>query len=689
MQSRIFNSQTLPRQILAMGMDVLCAWLALWLAICLRLDLWALPYSEQSFTYLLAPLLALPIMVKWGLYRAIFRYTGFSAMLTTVQAIALYGVLFGAYVIFVGNPTHVPRSIAVLQPLLFLLLVGGNRAFIRALFAYGESHGTRQQGRLLIYGAGDTGIQTAAAIASARQFTLIGFIDNDPRKIGRSINGLEIWSERNLAQIVQDSAVTDILLAIPSMERSERNAIIQSLRDLAVHVRSVPNMAALTSGMAVVQQFQELDVEDLLGRDPVAPVPALIERNIRQQVVLVTGAGGSIGSELCRQIVQQAPLCLLLLENSEFALYQIDQELRALAATQPQPPTIVALLGDVRDLHRMRQIVRTWQPATIYHAAAYKHVPMVERNPVQGISNNVFGTLTVARTALEAGVPHCILISTDKAVRPTNIMGASKRLAELCLQALASYQPNQQQPNQQQPNCSQPDFALLDANASQMPPTQAAPATTPPAQTAAQQPRTCFSMVRFGNVLGSSGSVVPLFRQQIAHGGPITLTHAEVTRYFMTIPEAAQLVLQAGAMAQGGDVFVLDMGEPVKISELARQMVMLSGFTVRDATHPHGDIALHITGLRPGEKLYEELLIGDNPQPTEHPRIMRAQEASIAWEQLQSHLVQLQAMMQDNNMQGITSLLQQLVSGFRPGPVVDNVALEQSQHSSAPQANSL
>ena len=689
MQSRIFNSQTLPRQILAMGMDVLCAWLALWLAICLRLDLWALPYSEQSFTYLLAPLLALPIMVKWGLYRAIFRYTGFSAMLTTVQAIALYGVLFGAYVIFVGNPTHVPRSIAVLQPLLFLLLVGGNRAFIRALFAYGESHGTRQQGRLLIYGAGDTGIQTAAAIASARQFTLIGFIDNDPRKIGRSINGLEIWSERNLAQIVQDSAVTDILLAIPSMERSERNAIIQSLRDLAVHVRSVPNMAALTSGMAVVQQFQELDVEDLLGRDPVAPVPALIERNIRQQVVLVTGAGGSIGSELCRQIVQQAPLCLLLLENSEFALYQIDQELRALAATQPQPPTIVALLGDVRDLHRMRQIVRTWQPATIYHAAAYKHVPMVERNPVQGISNNVFGTLTVARTALEAGVPHCILISTDKAVRPTNIMGASKRLAELCLQALASYQPNQQQPNQQQPNCSQPDFALLDANASQMPPTQAAPATTPPAQTAAQQPRTCFSMVRFGNVLGSSGSVVPLFRQQIAHGGPITLTHAEVTRYFMTIPEAAQLVLQAGAMAQGGDVFVLDMGEPVKISELARQMVMLSGFTVRDAAHPHGDIALHITGLRPGEKLYEELLIGDNPQPTEHPRIMRAQEASIAWEQLQSHLVQLQAMMQDNNMQGITSLLQQLVSGFRPGPVVDNVALEQSQHSSAPQANSL
>ena len=330
--------------------------------------------------------------------------------------------------------------------------------------------------------------------------------------------------------------------------------------------------------------------------------------------------------------MQQAPLCLLLLENSEFALYQIDQELRALAATQPQPPTIVALLGDVRDLHRMRQIVRTWQPATIYHAAAYKHVPMVERNPAQGISNNVFGTLTVARTALEAGVPHCILISTDKAVRPTNIMGASKRLAELCLQALASYQPNQQQPN-----CSQPDFALLDANASQMPPTQAAPATTPPAQTAAQQPRTCFSMVRFGNVLGSSGSVVPLFRQQIAHGGPITLTHAEVTRYFMTIPEAAQLVLQAGAMAQGGDVFVLDMGEPVKISELARQMVMLSGFTVRDATHPHGDIALHITGLRPGEKLYEELLIGDNPQPTEHHRIMRAQEASIAWEQLQSH----------------------------------------------------
>ena len=678
MQSRIFNSQTLPRQILAMGMDVLCAWLALWLAICLRLDLWALPYSDQSFTYMLAPLLALPIMVKWGLYRAIFRYTGFSAMLTTVQAIAVYGVLFGSYVIFVGNPTHVPRSVGILQPLLFLLLVTGNRAFIRALFTYSDRHDTRQQGRLLIYGAGETGLQTVAAIAKSRQYTLIGFIDNDPRKIGRSINGLEIWPVRDLEKVVRTSAVTDILLAIPSMERSERNAIIQSLCDLSVHVRSVPNMAALTSGMAAVQQFQELDVEDLLGRDPVPPVAALIERNIRQQVVLVTGAGGSIGSELCRQIVQQAPLCLLLLENSEFALYQIEQELRALAATQPQPPNIVALLGDVRDLHRMRQIVQNWQPATIYHAAAYKHVPMVEHNPVQGISNNVFGTLTVARTALEYGVPHCILISTDKAVRPTNIMGASKRLAELCLQALAA--------------CPQPDFAQLDATISLSTATQAAPATTPPAQTAAQQPRTCFSMVRFGNVLGSSGSVVPLFRQQIAHGGPITLTHAEVTRYFMTIPEAAQLVLQAGAMAQGGDVFVLDMGEPVKISELARQMVMLSGYTVRDATHPHGDIALHITGLRPGEKLYEELLIGDNPQPTEHPRIMRAQEASIPWEQLQSHLAQLQAMMHNNDMHGITALLQQLVSGFCPGPVVDNVALEQSQHSQhnrAAQANSL
>ena len=655
MQSRIFNSQTLPRHLLAMGMDVLCAWASLWLAISLRLDVWQPPYWGQIYAYALAPLIALPVMVKWGLYRAIFRYTGFAAMLATLQAIAVYGLIFGIYVVFFSNPTHVPRSVGALQPMIFLLLVGGNRALIRALFQY-DRKAVRQQGRLLIYGAGETGVQTAAAILNARQYTLIGYIDSDPQKVGRSINGFEIWSDRDLARVVQASAVSDVLLAIPSLTRAERNAIIQNMRGLSVHVRSVPSMAELASGQAAVQHFQELDVEDLLGRDPVAPVAPLIARNIRNQAVLVTGAGGSIGSELCRQIIQHAPSRLLLVEHSEFALYQIAQDLQALAASQPQPPEVVALLGDVRDLQRMRQIIAAYQPSTIYHAAAYKHVPMVEHNAVQGLANNVFGTLTVARAALEHAVPHMVLVSTDKAVRPTNLMGASKRLAEMALQALAA--------------SAEADFSALDACS--------------PAGAATQAPlprRTCFAMVRFGNVLGSSGSVVPLFRQQIAHGGPITLTHAEVTRYFMTIPEAAQLVLQAGAMAQGGEVFVLDMGEPVKIIDLARHMVMLSGLTVRDADCPHGDIALHITGLRPGEKLYEELLIGDNPQPTQHPRIMMAQEAFVPWPQLQQHLAALLRLMQANQIEAIDALLLQLVSGFQAGPVVDHIALQKKSTS--------
>ena len=652
MQSRIFNSKTLPRQLLAMGMDVLCAWLALLLSISLREDRWIWPHADQALTYFLAPALAIPLMVKFGLYRAIFRYTGFAAMVTTMKAIAAYGVLFFCYVVFVGNPTHVPRSVGILQPLMFLLLIGGNRAFIRGLFSYSGASEAREQGRMLIYGAGETGIQTAAAIHTARRYTLIGFVDDDPAKIGRSINGAEVWSPLDLPRVIRDSAVTDVLLAIPSMGRAQRNAIIRSMRDLSVHVRSVPGMADLTSGRAGVQQFRELDVDDLLGRDAVPPDPALIARNIRGQVVLVTGAGGSIGSELCRQIVQQGPRRLLLVEHSEFALYQIDKELQALAATQPQPPDVVALLGDVRDLRRMRQIIGSYRPATLYHAAAYKHVPMVEHNPVQGIGNNVFGTLTVARAALEARVARFVLVSTDKAVRPTNIMGASKRLAELCLQALAASETV--------------DFEALDAAMG-----HAAPAP-------ALRRSTCLSMVRFGNVLGSSGSVVPLFRRQIAHGGPITLTHAEVTRYFMTIPEAAQLVLQAGAMGQGGDVFVLDMGEPVKIIDLARDMVVLSGLTVRDAAHPQGDIAVQITGLRPGEKLYEELLIGDNPQPTEHPRIMKAQENFLPWPQLQQQLAALHAMMQANDVPGISAQMQQLVNGYRAGPLVDNITLQQN-----------
>ena len=421
--------------------------------------------------------------------------------------------------------------------------------------------------------------------------------------------------------MVDKHDVTDILLALPSITRERRNRIIESLRHLPVHIRTLPGMTDLASGRVTVQDFRELDIEDLLGRDPVPPNPELLARDLLRQVVLVTGAGGSIGSELCRQILRQQPSRLLLLDHSEYALYSIHHELEAWSAGRPVRTEVIPLLGSVNHQARLREVCELHSPHTIYHAAAYKHVPMVESNPAEGARNNVFGTLNMARIARDCGVARFVLVSTDKAVRPTNIMGASKRMAELVLQAMA-----------------------------------------------AEGGETCFSMVRFGNVLGSSGSVVPLFRRQLEAGGPLTVTHADVTRYFMTIPEAAQLVLQAGAMATGGEVFVLDMGEPVRILDLAHRMVELSGLSVRDATHPEGDIEIAITGLRPGEKLYEELLIGDNPTSTSHPRIMKAHEDCLSWSELQIQLDRLQRAAEAGDEVGIRAVLKACVHGFGVGP---------------------
>jgi FlaA1/EpsC-like NDP-sugar epimerase len=470
---------------------------------------------------------------------------------------------------------------------------------------------------MLIFGAGGAGVQTAYALTVAGQYVLMGFVDEDPAKIGRSINGLQVYSPEQVPLVVARQGVTDILLALPSVSRQRRNAIIENLRALPVHIRTLPGMADLASGRVTVQDFRELDVEDLLGRDPVPPDAALLARNLAGKTVLVTGAGGSIGSELCRQIVRERPRQLLLLDHSEFALYTIHQELQALSPGQEVE--LVPLLGSVTHETRLQEICLHYKPHTVYHAAAYKHVPMVESNPAEGIYNNVFGTLNMARVAQKSGVASFVLISTDKAVRPTNVMGASKRMAELVLQALAT-------------------------------------------QSGADG--TCFGMVRFGNVLGSSGSVVPLFRKQLAAGGPLTVTHPEVTRYFMTIPEAAQLVLQAGAMATGGDVFVLDMGEPVKIIDLARRMVELSGMSVRDKDRPDGDIEIVITGLRPGEKLYEELLIGDNPAPTAHLRIMKAHEDYIPWPELEQQLNVLAHAARHNDEGAIKNVLARCVHGY-------------------------
>ena len=618
MQSTVLAWPRATKRLVVVALDIALALVATWLAFTLRLDAWHWPTGSQWWVYGLAPLLSVPIFIRFGLYRAIFRYTGQAALVATAKAVALYGGLLSGVLIWQAW-YGVPRSLGVLQPLIFLLLVGGSRAMARFWLANLGSARPPVEGRLLVYGAGTAGVQTASALRVSGQYVLLGFVDDDGAKVGRSINGIPVVAPSQVPGLVERQAVTDILLALPSVSRDRRNAILDSLRALPVHIRTLPGLADLASGRVTVQDFHELDVEDLLGRDPVPPDAELIARDLAGQVVLVTGAGGSIGSELARQILLQRPRQLLLLDHNEFGLYSIHQELMGLCTAQALAVELLPLLGSVANFERLSVICNTFRPVTVYHAAAYKHVPMVEDNPGEGVLNNVFGTLNMALAARASGVKRFVLVSTDKAVRPTNVMGASKRVAELVLQALA-----------------------------------------------VETSQTCFTMVRFGNVLDSSGSVVPLFRRQLAAGGPLTVTHAEVTRYFMTIPEAAQLVLQAGAMAVGGEVFVLDMGRSVKILDLARRMVQLSGLTLRDENNPGGDIEIEITGLRPGEKLFEELLIGDNPEPTAHPRIMKAHEDHLAWPALELQLQTLRQAADGNDALTIRTALKACVQGFEP-----------------------
>ncbi|MBB4222584.1 polysaccharide biosynthesis protein [Variovorax guangxiensis] len=620
------------KRLVVVCLDVCLALVATWTAFTLRLDTWHWPIGAEWVVYAVAPLLSIPVFVKFGLYRAIFRYTGLAAILATSKAVATYGLLFLPAVIGLYQWEGIPRSLSILQPLLLLLLVAGSRTLAWHWLA---ANTTRKPNRLLIYGAGSAGAQTAAALASAQQYTLLGFIDDDERKAGRTINRVPVMLPAAVPNFASKFAVTDILLALPSASRERRNQIIEHLSALPVRIRTLPGLTDLASGRVTVQDFRDLDIEDLLGRSPIAPDLELVARNLAQKVVLVTGAGGSIGGELCRQIVQQGPSQILLIDHSEFALYRIHQELEILIERGGLSVRAVPLLTSVRNFERISEICGTYKPELIYHAAAYKHVPMVEANPSEGILNNVFGTLNMARAALAAEVEHFVLVSTDKAVRPTNIMGATKRVAELVLQALAS----------------SGDAAIAEVCVF---------------EDGAPRPTTRFSMVRFGNVLGSSGSVVPLFRSQIAKKGPVTVTHPEVTRYFMTIPEAAQLVLQAGAMAEGGDLFVLDMGAPVKILDLAKRMVSLAGLTVRSETRPTGDIEIVFSGLRPGEKLFEELLIGENPLPTSHPRIIRAREDFMAWPDLKIHLQKLLSAARSDNIVAMKDLLRLLVPGYAP-----------------------
>jgi len=601
-----------------MTVDVVLSLLATWMAYSLRLDTLHWPTGFEWLVYLMGPALAVPIFARFGLYRAIFRYSGMTALSATGQAIAVYALARIVLLYWQMWPVF-PMTLGVLQPIIFFMLIGCSRVFARFWLTKIALGNERIQGRMLIYGAGEAGVQTASAMAMNRQHKLHGFIDDEPAKIGQTINGVPVFSPQQIPALVDELLITDILLAIPSASRDRRNQIIQSLRLLPVHTRTLPGLADLTSGRVTVKEFRELDVEDLLGRPAVPPRPHLLTKSLSDDTILITGAGGSIGGELCRQILQMHPQRMLLLDHNEFGLYAIHQELLALCQTHASQTELVPLLASVVNRQRLDWVCAHYRPNSVYHAAAYKHVPLVECNPSEGVVNNVFGTLNMAQAAQAAGVASFILVSTDKAVRPTNLMGASKRMAELILQAMAD-------------------------------------------QVGTKGTR--FSMVRFGNVLGSSGSVIPLFREQLARGGPLTITHPEVTRYFMTIPEAAQLVLQGAAMAKGGEVFVLDMGEPVKILDLARQLIDLSGLRVRDAQHPDGDIELSFIGLRPGEKLYEELLIGDNPIPTAHPRIMKANEDFLAWPELTTQLEQLQQAASAENVDAIRQVLRRCVAGF-------------------------
>ena len=635
----------LPRsakRLIALTVDLILCMLTTWIAYYLRLGEFIIlgEHSEWERGALLAGAvsisMALPIFIISGLYRAIFRYSGWPALLVVARAISIYGLLYASIFTVIGI-YGIPRTIGIIQPILLLLFVGTSRALARIWLGDHYQSILRRAARpkVLIYGAGSTGRQLAAAIANSKEMQVAGFLDDDVHLHGQILNGQPIYSPENLDKLSKTLNISSILLAIPGLPRHRRNEILSQISCARVSVRTLPNVTDLAQGKVSLSDLRELDIDDLLGREPVAPNHILLARNLTGKVVMVTGAGGSIGSELCRQILAMKPTRLLLIEQSESALYSINQELEH---KLPEHKTaLVPLLASVQDDDRIREIMSTWQPDTVYHAAAYKHVPLVEHNPAAGIKNNTLGTLRTAQTAAENGVSNFVLVSTDKAVRPTNVMGVSKRLAEMALQALAEIHTE-----------------------------------------------TLFSMVRFGNVLGSSGSVVPKFRQQIRDGDPVTVTHPEMTRYFMTIPEAAQLVIQAGAMAKGGDVFVLDMGEPVRIMDLARRMIELSGLTVKSKEHPEGDIAITITGLRPGEKLYEELLIGNNPQATSHPRIMKAHEKFIPWVVLESKLNALEVALNLNDSAIIRSMLQQLVPEYSPNKsIVDWVYLQQEDEARA------
>lgn len=610
-----------------MGLDCLLLPLSLWVAFALRFSSW---WPEEIiqlwWLFLVAPMFAMPIFIRYGLYRAVLVYISSRAFFAIIRAVSLSAlVLLG--IVVVVDLQNVPFTIFAIYWLVALTLVGGSRAILRAVLQW-FTRAKNSSTDVIIYGAGEAGAELAEALQAGHEFTPIAFVDDKQEMHGAEIRGLKVYPTLEAKQLLNNCGVRQILLAIPSAQRSRRQQVVDYLETLPVHVRTVPSLMSIVSGRSKVADLHEIGIEDILGREPVPPDDLLLSSCITGKSVMVTGAGGSIGSELCRQIINLNPARIVLFDSCEFALYSIEKELREYCkenCVELHDRRIIPVLGSVTNQHKIEHVLKTYSVKTLYHAAAYKHVPLVEYNPIEGVMNNVFGTFYTASAALKVNIETFILISTDKAVRPTNVMGATKRMAELVVQGFS-----------RQLNTTQ------------------------------------FSMVRFGNVLGSSGSVVPLFREQIKKGGPITLTHPDITRYFMTIPEAAQLVIQAGSMGRGGDVFVLDMGEPVRIQDMARHMVSLYGLTVRDEINPDGDISIETTHLRPGEKLYEELLLGDTVTGTEHPRIMRAQEAELPWDQLMNVLEKLEVICKSNDSEVLLKFLEEVVDGYSAQCDVDD-----------------
>lgn len=604
------------KRLIALSNDVVMAIAASYVAYSLRLGVWA---WEPGVTVLsVISLVVFPVVfVPHQLYKTIFRFAGRGMMTAILRGGAVYGVLFSAIVV-VANIPGVPRTAGLIQPIIFVSFVLMSRLVIRYLMLdlLGRLDFSGETKTVLVYGAGETGRQTANVLRGEPGYRVMGFIDDDERLNRQSLDGLRVWHSSSLAGLVDKYGVSDVVMAIPRATRKRRSEIVKALEGMKLRVSTLPPMADVMAGRVTINDIREVEIDDLLGRDPVAPNPRLLSRTVLDKTVMITGAGGSIGSELCRQIPSLGVNRIVLYDISEFALYSIEHELRKAAAETEGGPEIVAVLGNVRDKDRLAETIGRYTPDTVFHAAAFKHVPLVEANAVEGLRNNFLGTKFVLDAASSGGVSDFILISTDKAVRPTNIMGATKRLAELAVQAYA-----------------------------------------------AEQPRMRASITRFGNVLGSSGSVVPLFRRQVAQGGPITLTHREVTRFFMTIPEAAQLVIQAAGLAKGGEVFVLDMGEAVRIYDLAAAIVRLSGLTIRDEHKPDGDIEIIDVGLRPGEKLYEELLIGNDPQTTAHPRIMMAHEYSIPDADVRKAMLQAEDV---TRPEAVYHLLQSFVPEYTP-----------------------